>query len=110
MARAKNLKASPRRKKMVDSFNEEFPTRTKRSAKRKSSFEKDFKEMIREIVASPAFRYAAGGVAAALLTRLANNMSDRYPEISNFIRDNLDTMESKLDSFKSSLDEERTRH
>ncbi len=58
--------------------------------------EHDYMGMVREVVSNPTFKYVAGGIATALLTKLATNLSDRYPEISKFITENLDTVESKL--------------
>ena len=50
-----------------------------------------------------------GGIAAAVLARIANNISDRYPELSHFLKENLDTVEGKLGEFRSSMGES-TRH
>lgn len=58
--------------------------------------ERDYMGIVRELVSNPTVKYVAGGIATALLTRLATKLSDKYPEISNFIRENLDTVESKL--------------
>lgn len=58
--------------------------------------EHDYMGMAREVLSNPTFKYVAGGIATALLTKLATNLSDRYPEISKFITENLDTVESKL--------------
>lgn len=72
---------------------------------------KDYKEVMSDILSSPAVKYVAGGIAAAFLTRIANNMSDRYPEISSFIRENLENMQGKLGEFKDSFREtSSTRH
>lgn len=58
--------------------------------------ERDYMGLVRELVSNPTVKYVAGGIATALLTRLATKLSDKYPEISSFIRENLDTVESKL--------------
>jgi hypothetical protein len=65
--------------------------------------DRDYKEILREFVSSPAVKYVAGGIATALLTRLANNMADKYPEISHFIRENMDNLEGKLGEFRDTL-------
>ena len=62
---------------------------------------------------SPAFKYVAGGVGLAVLSRLAMSMSDRYPQISTFFRDNLDIIETKLSEFRGQSDAsevENARH
>lgn len=64
---------------------------------------RDYKDLLREIVSNPAFKYVAGGIAAALLTRMANNMADRYPELSHFLRENLENLEDRMGEFKTSM-------
>jgi hypothetical protein len=66
-----------------------------------SAAKRDYKEVIKDFITSPPVKYIAGGIATALLTRIANNMSDRYPEISSFIKENLDNIEGKLGEFNS---------
>lgn len=58
--------------------------------------ERDYMSLVRELISNPTVKYVAGGIATAMLTRLATKLSDKYPEISNFIRENLDTVESKF--------------
>lgn len=65
--------------------------------------EKEYREIIVEFLKSPAVKYVAGGIAMAMLTRFANRISDRYPEISTFIRDNLENMEGKLAELRSNI-------
>lgn len=65
-------------------------------SQRVSSGERDYMAIVREIVSNPTVKYVAGGIATAMLTRLATKLSEKYPEISNFIRENLDTVESKF--------------
>lgn len=69
----------------------------------------DLSGMIREIISNPTVRYVAGGIATAMLAKLATKMSDRYPELSNFIRENLDTFEGRLADTRSGLSESQ-RH
>lgn len=61
--------------------------------------------MLMEVVNNPAFKYVVGGIATAVLTKVVTNMADRYPELSNFLRENLDTIEEKLTEFKGTLGE-----
>jgi hypothetical protein len=48
---------------------------------------------------NPAVRYVAGGIATAFLAKLATNMADRYPQISQLLRDGLESVEGKLADF-----------
>lgn len=66
---------------------------------------RDYKELLRDLAANPAVRYVAGGIAAAVLTKVATNLSERYPELSNFIKENLDNVEGRLGEFKNGLGE-----
>lgn len=70
----------------------------------------DYKNVLREFVNNPAVRYVAGGIATAVLARIATNMSERYPEISNFLKENLDTVEGKLSEFRNGPEGESARH
>lgn len=73
--------------------------------------ENNYREILKDFITSPTVKYIAGGLAAAFLTRLANNMSDKYPEFSNFIRENMDTLENKLSELRSgSLESQETTH
>ncbi len=61
---------------------------------------KNYRDTLLEWSERPAVRYVAGGMGIALLGRLAFSMSDRYPEVSRFFRENLDTIEDKLKEFR----------
>lgn len=104
------------RKSRSQRSNLETPVTSQSSSSRyysaeSNGAERDYREILKEFVSSPAVKYVAGGIATALLTRLANNMADRYPEISNFIRENMDTLESRLGEFRGNLDGDTTsRH
>jgi hypothetical protein len=69
----------------------------------------DYKAIARELLNNPTVKYVAGGIATSLLTKLATKLSDRYPEISNFIRENMDTIESKFSDYRNN-DSESARH
>ena len=73
-----------------------------------SSNEKDYKDILRDMAKSPAVKYVAVGVTTALLTRLANNVSDKYPEMAGFLRENIGYMENKLSELKKSIGMEQT--
>lgn len=72
--------------------------------------DRDYKELFRELASNPAVRYVAGGIATAVLTKIASNLSQRYPELSNFIKENLDNVEGRLGDFKNSLGENARQH
>jgi hypothetical protein len=63
------------------------------------------KSAFMEWASNPTVRYIAGGIATAVLTRIASNIATKYPEISTFLKENMDTVESKLGEFKSGLGE-----
>ncbi len=77
------------------------PAKSTRS--RSKTMDRDYKDVLRNLAANPAVRYVAGGIATAVLARIASNLSDRYPELSNFIKENLDNVEGRLGDFKDSL-------
>lgn len=98
---------------------EEIPamqeTSSRRNAGSRRSFsvseDRDMKEIMREFLTSPAVKYIAGGLATALLTRLANNLSGKYPEISSFIRENMGNLEERFGEFRSNMGRETSaRH
>ncbi len=71
--------------------------------------DRDYKEILREFLSRPAVKYVAGGIATAMLTRLANNMAEKYPEISDFIRENMENLEGKLGEFRATF-QDSARH
>lgn len=75
-----------------------------RFSSKMEGFHLDYKEILRELYTSPTVRYLAGGIAAAVLNRYANRLSEKYPEIADFLRENIDTFEGKLADLKHSLD------
>lgn len=69
--------------------------------------QRDYKTMFKELAGNPAVRYVAGGIATAILSRVAANLTQRYPEISRFIAENLDGIEGHLGEFKNNLNNEQ---
>lgn len=65
------------------------------------SSSRDYKEIIKDLAGNPAVRYVAAGLATAILTRVANNLHEKYPEISDFIKDNLDKVEGSVGGFEA---------
>jgi hypothetical protein len=69
------------------------------------------KKIIREIYKSPLAMYLAGGVGAFFIGRFAYRYYQDHPEISDFIKENFDTMESRLREFRSEImDGDVARH
>jgi hypothetical protein len=85
-------------------------TKRKRATKSNSSnaevlgVEIDYKEILRDLYASPTVRYIAGGIAAAFLNRYVNKISEKYPEVANFLKENIETFEGRLSEIKQGLD------
>lgn len=89
--------------------------RQAQSRRSSSVFEKkyqNYRDTLLEWSERPAVRYVAGGIGLALIGRLAFSMSDRFPEVSRFFRENLDTIEDKLKEFRGieSQDGVEARH
>lgn len=66
--------------------------------------------LFRELINNPAVRYAAGGIATAVLSRLATNMAEKYPELSHFLRENVTSFEGKLGQYRNTFQNERESH
>jgi hypothetical protein len=62
-----------------------------------------YRDLMRDVVMSPAFKYIAAGLGAAVLARLANQTSEKFPEVSSFIKDNMNMLQVKIDEYKSHL-------
>jgi hypothetical protein len=101
-------RTSSRQESMDDAEDEEMSSSSDREES-SSMAGKDYKSMIRELAANPAVRYVAGGIATAILTKVASNLSQKYPEISRFISENLENVEGKLGDFRDSLDPDSAR-
>lgn len=65
---------------------------------------RNYRDTLLEWSERPAVRYVAGGIGLALIARFAVNMSDRYPELTRFFRENLDSVEGKLREFRGLAD------
>lgn len=90
-------------RKSGEQIPEQQAVKSTSSSTKALNFRGDYQDILRELAASPTVRYVAGGIATALLTRLANNWADKYPEISTFIRDNLGNLENKLGISKDEI-------
>jgi hypothetical protein len=78
--------------------------------RRQGYSEHEIREILKDFISSPAVKYVAAGITTALLTRLANRINDRYPEVSTFIRDNMHTLEGKLEEFRNSMQSGYSQH
>lgn len=111
LAQKKALKNFNRDVESNASGSDDLDEDTSASRSSSGSTSIDYKQILREIYTNPTVRYMAGGVAAAILNRFANRVSDKYPEIGSFLRENIGTFESKLSEFKSSMnDGAQARH
>lgn len=61
---------------------------------------RNYRDTLLEWSERPAVKYVAGGLGLAVLGRFAYQLSDRYPEIARFIKENIDTVEDKLREFR----------
>lgn len=111
MAR-KNTARSPRKRKVSEDLERSdemsVPSRSRRRVSDRG--ERDYKDILEELISNPALRYVAAGLATAIVTRIANKLSDRYPEISSFIRENLDQLEGRFGEFSREPGSESARH
>ncbi len=81
-----------------------FETGSSRSGSGFGGGRENYSQLIRELISNPAVKYVAGGIAASILSRLASNMSEKYPEVSKFLRENIDSFEGRLSQYRSGLD------
>lgn len=56
----------------------------------------DLKDKLIELSKDPTVRYVAAGLATAMLSRFANKINERYPEVSSFIKNNLDLVGNRF--------------
>jgi len=62
-------------------------------------------EVLGHILSHPMAKYLAMGVGAALLLRWANNLNEKFPELSSFIKENLNLVEKRLNSLRRQIQE-----
>lgn len=63
----------------------------------------NFERIFLELINAPAFKYLSIGLTAAILARIAKNVKNDYPEVSEFINQNLGLFEEKLNNLKSMI-------
>ena len=71
------------------------------------SFDINYRQIAMDLYNNPTVRYMAGGVAAAILNRVASRLGNKYPEIGSFLKENIGTLEGKLNEFKSGMNTDR---
>lgn len=84
--------------------------RTQAARRRRTPAERryeNFRSIILEWSDKPAVKYVAGGIGLAILARLAYGVSERYPEIARFVRENLETVEERLRDLRGTSAESR---
>lgn len=89
-------------KKVANGVNKKHSLR--RSDKIKSSSENESaSELIRNFLRSPEVKHMTGGIATAILSRLATTMSEKYPELSRFLKENIESFEDKMGQARPDL-------
>ncbi len=97
-------------KKVAHRMHKRHPNRKAKIVEAKiseASGREHYSQLIRELISNPAVKYIAGGIAASILSRLAINMSEKYPELSSFLRENIDSFEGKLGQFRPGVSGDR---
>ena len=85
-------------KKTSEEVSEPTGSTSSRSSSRTSGEQMGF---FKELIANPAVKYVAGGIASAMLTKFVDKLAVRYPEISRLLSENLDGIESRLSDFRN---------
>ncbi len=57
-------------------------------------------EQIKRLASNPAVRQIAGGIATVALAKLLDNISTKYPQMANLLRENMGTIEGKINEYK----------
>lgn len=104
MARKSSAKMSSSRNLSNDV---DLDSRSEGASSQAGSFNIDYRQIAMDLYNNPTVRYMAGGVAAAILNRVATRLSTKYPEIGSFLQENITTLEGKLNEFKSGQVSER---
>jgi hypothetical protein len=64
---------------------------------------RDEREILKVLIQSPATKYVASGVATAFLAYVAKKLSPHYPEISDFIQENLDMLQGRMEQYQTAF-------
>lgn len=103
MPATKAKRATSTKSRAAARTQEQAPMREERMSYRSQSSGSGAGSFIRNMASNPAVKYVAGGIATALINRVITNLSTKYPEITTFLRENLDNVEGKLGEFKNGL-------
>jgi hypothetical protein len=68
-----------------------------------------YKRILRDVYKNP-ISYLAGGVGAYMLGRFMLKYYKNHPEISEFIRENFESVEERLKEFRGNREEDYARH
>ncbi len=63
----------------------------------------DFERILVELVKGPVFKYISFGLTAAILARYAKKVQNDFPEVSDFINQNLGLLEEKLNNLRTKI-------
>lgn len=71
-----------------------------------------YKKVIRSLYKSPIALYLASGVGSYFAVRFLFRYYKDHPEIAEFVRDNFESVESRIREFRggSAMDEDMARH
>lgn len=82
-------------RKVANGVNKKQPTR--RADHLNSSSESESpRGPIREFLRSRPIKTMAAGIGTAILSRLATNMTEKYPELARFLKENIESFEGKF--------------
>lgn len=71
--------------------------------KPKKEIEINVEEILSDFIQSPAFKFVTIGLTAAFLVRMAKKLESQYPEVSDFINDNIGILDEKINSLRGYL-------
>ena len=69
----------------------------------KKEIEINVEQILSDFVQSPAFKFVTIGLTAAFLVRMAKRLESQYPEISDFINDNIVILDEKINTLRSNF-------
>jgi hypothetical protein len=69
----------------------------------KKEIEINVEEILSDFIQSPAFKFVTIGLTAAFLVRMAKRLESQYPEISDFINDNIVILDEKINTLRSNF-------
>jgi hypothetical protein len=69
----------------------------------KKEIEINVEEILNDFIQSPAFKFVTIGLTAAFLVRMAKRLESKYPEVSDFINDNIGILDEKINNIRSDL-------